>query len=88
MVDSAVEFDVVTADGQLRTINQCNDLDLFWAMRGGGGGTFGVLASYRFQLHPAVKINTCSFKANYTIHGNQTSNYPVLRDILTHHATS
>lgn len=87
MVDNAVEFNVVTADGQLRTINQCNDPDLFWAMRGGGGGTFGVLTSYRLQLHPAVKINAYSFKANFTLHGNQTSNYPVLKEILTRHAT-
>ncbi|KAJ5121848.1 FAD linked oxidase N-terminal [Penicillium atrosanguineum] len=34
MVDNAVEFEVVTADGELRTINQCNDPELFWAMRG------------------------------------------------------
>ncbi|KAK4076744.1 uncharacterized protein Triagg1_4347 [Trichoderma aggressivum f. europaeum] len=36
MVDQAVEFGVVTTDGVFRTINQCNEPDLFWAMRGGG----------------------------------------------------
>ncbi|KAJ9646746.1 hypothetical protein H2204_000438 [Knufia peltigerae] len=87
MVDNAVEFDVVTADGQLRSINQCNDPDLFWAMRGGGGGTFGVLTSYRFQLHPAVKINAYSFRANFTTKGNETTNYPALEQVLTKHAT-
>lgn len=51
MGDNAVEFDAVTADGQLRTINQCHDPGLFWAMRGGGGGTFGVLTSvFSFTL--------------------------------------
>ncbi len=34
MVDQAVEPDVVTTDGVFRTINQCNEPDLFWAMRG------------------------------------------------------
>ena len=87
MVDNAVEFDVVTADGQLRTINCCNDPDLFWAMRGGGGGSFGILTSYRFQLHPAVKINLYQFHANFTTHGNETANYPALEKILTQHAT-
>ncbi|KAJ6043393.1 CAZyme family AA7 [Penicillium canescens] len=87
MVDNAVEFDVVTADGQLRTINRCNDPGLFWAMRGGGGGSFGILTSYRFQLHPAVKINVYQFKANFTLHGNETANYAVLEQILTQHAT-
>lgn len=63
MVDQAVEFEVVTADGQLRLINECNDPDLFWAMRGGGGGTYAVLTRYKFQLHPAVPINVYSFEA-------------------------
>lgn len=87
MVDNAVEFDVVTADGQRRTINQCNDPDLFWAMRGGGGGSFAILTSYRFQLHPAVKINAYSFRANFTANGNGTTNYPALEEVLTAHAT-
>ncbi|KAF2746061.1 FAD-binding domain-containing protein [Sporormia fimetaria CBS 119925] len=65
MVDQAIEFDVVTADGQLRTINECTEPDLFWAMRGGGGGTFAVLVAYMFQLHPAVPINVYSVHATF-----------------------
>lgn len=90
MVDNAVEFDVVTADGHLRTINQCNDPELFWAMRGGGGGAFAVLTSYRFQLHPAVKINVFYFNASFTEQGTSNAtgnNYAVLKEILTKHAT-
>ncbi|KAL7955556.1 hypothetical protein V8C34DRAFT_316365 [Trichoderma compactum] len=55
MVDQAVEFDVVTTDGVFRTINECNEPDLFWAMRGGGGSSFAVLVNYKFQLHPQVR---------------------------------
>lgn len=65
MVDNAIEFDIVTADGKARTINECSDPDLFWAMRGGGGGTYAVLTSYKFQLHPAVPLNVYSFQANF-----------------------
>ncbi|KAF2011481.1 hypothetical protein BU24DRAFT_426568 [Aaosphaeria arxii CBS 175.79] len=65
MVDNAIEFDVVTADGVYRTINECTDPDLFWAMRGGGGGTFAVLVSYKFQLHKAVPLNVYSFQAHF-----------------------
>lgn len=65
MVDQAVEFEVVTADGQKRTINECSDPDLFWAMRGGGGGNYAVLTSYKFQLHPIVPINVYSFQAKF-----------------------
>jgi hypothetical protein len=87
MADNAVEFDVVTADGQFRTINQCNDPELFWAMRGGGGGAFAVLINYRFQLHKAVKINVYSFLAEFKTQGNESTNWPVLEQILTKHAT-
>lgn len=65
MVDNAIEFDVVTADGNSRTINECTDPELFWAMRGGGGGTYAVLTSYKFQLHPAVPLNVYSFQASF-----------------------
>lgn len=87
MVDNAVEFDVVTADGQFRTINQCNDPELFWAMRGGGGGSFAILINYRMQLYPAVKINVFSFTANFTQNGTESINWRVLEEVLTQHAT-
>ncbi|KAF2113009.1 hypothetical protein BDV96DRAFT_497145 [Lophiotrema nucula] len=67
MVDQAVEFDIVTADGEQRTINECTDPDLFWAMRGGGGGTYAILTSYKFQLHPTVPMNVYSFQANFPL---------------------
>ncbi|CAO2655278.1 Nn.00g103420.m01.CDS01 [Neocucurbitaria sp. VM-36] len=65
MVDQAVEFEVVTADGSKRIVNECSDKDLFWAMRGGGGGNYAVLTSYKFQLHPAVPLNVYSFQAHF-----------------------
>jgi hypothetical protein len=79
MADTAVEFEVVTADGQVRVINECNDPDLFWAMRGGGGGTFGVLTKYRFQLHPSLPIHTYRLVVNISSPG-------ALRALLTLHA--
>jgi hypothetical protein len=38
-----LEAEVVTADGRVRVVNECQDPDLFWALKGGGGGTFGVV---------------------------------------------
>jgi hypothetical protein len=35
-----IEAEIVTADGQVRIVNACSDPDLFWAIKGGGGGTF------------------------------------------------
>ena len=38
-----LEAEVVTADGQVRLANACTNADLFWALKGGGGGSFGVV---------------------------------------------
>ena len=42
---------MVTADGEARTVDARSDPDLFWALRG-GGGNFGVAASFEFETHP------------------------------------
>src|SRR5438270_863790 len=38
-----LEAEIVTADGSVLVVNACNHPDLFWAVKGGGGGAFGVL---------------------------------------------
>lgn len=83
MVDQAVEFDVVAADGQLRTINECNDPDLFW----GGGGTYAVLLTYHFRLYPAKPIHMHYLKLKYSILG-ETSPRTGSCDLLTAHVTN
>jgi FAD/FMN-containing dehydrogenase len=39
-----LEAEVVTADGKVRIANGCTNPDLFWALKGGGGGTFGAVS--------------------------------------------
>ena len=47
-----LEAEVVTADGVVRTVNACRDPDLFWALKGGGGGSWGVLTKVTLRTHP------------------------------------
>jgi FAD/FMN-containing dehydrogenase len=46
-----LEAEVVTADGHVRVVNACRDPDLFWALKGGGGGTFGVVTRLTLRTH-------------------------------------
>jgi FAD/FMN-containing dehydrogenase len=46
-----LEAEVVTADGQVRVANACTNPDLFWALKGGGGGTFCVVSNMTLRLH-------------------------------------
>ena len=45
--DSVLAFEVVTADGEFVTADAKQNSDLFWALRGGGGATWGVVVSVR-----------------------------------------
>ncbi|PVH96316.1 putative 6-hydroxy-D-nicotine oxidase [Periconia macrospinosa] len=55
-VDHVLSLDVVTPDGNFVTADQKNNADLFWALRGGGGGTFGVVTSVTVRTLPKMKI--------------------------------
>ncbi|PYT86680.1 MAG: FAD-linked oxidoreductase [Acidobacteria bacterium] len=46
-----LEAEVVTADGKIRIANACANPDLFWALKGGGGGTFGVVTKVTLRVH-------------------------------------
>ncbi|KAI0372488.1 FAD-binding domain-containing protein [Pilatotrama ljubarskyi] len=53
-VDQVLEFEVVTPDGQHRFANACSHPDLFFALRGGGGGTFGVVLRVTMKALPQL----------------------------------
>src|SRR5262249_53301395 len=53
--DHVRRFEVVTADGRLREVTAESEPDLFWALRGGGGG-FGVVTGMEVDLLPVSTI--------------------------------
>jgi FAD/FMN-containing dehydrogenase len=50
-IDNLISADVVTASGELSSASASENADLFWAIRG-GGGNFGVVTSFEFEVHP------------------------------------
>lgn len=67
-----LEAEVVTADGAIRIVNACNDPELFWALKGGGGGSFGVITRVTLRTHDLPE----TFGAfNITIESNSDAAY-------------
>lgn len=54
-IDNLLEVDMVLANGSFVTANKKQNVDLFWAVRG-GGGNFGVVTSFKFQGHPLKNV--------------------------------
>ena len=75
-VDNLRSVKMITADGKILTVNSDEDADLFWAVRG-GGGNFGVVTEFEFQLHP--------FDRN-VLSGNIVWPFEQARDVLEFYA--
>jgi FAD/FMN-containing dehydrogenase len=54
--DRLVAAEVVTPDGVLRRVDASEEPDLFWALRGGGGGNFGIVTAFTFQTAQAPEV--------------------------------
>jgi FAD/FMN-containing dehydrogenase len=55
--NSVLAIELITADGELRRVDADNDPELFWALRGGGGG-FGVVTAIEIKLFEATRVVT------------------------------
>lgn len=77
---SLLQAEVVTADGQVRIANACTNPDLFWALKGGGGGSFGVVSRLTLRLHDLPEFFG---GANFTIKASSDDAYRrLIREFL------
>ncbi|KAF5339816.1 hypothetical protein D9611_009144 [Ephemerocybe angulata] len=65
-VDNVLEFKLVTADAKYLTVNAHNNPSLFWALKGGGGGTFGIVTSVTYRTHPNVPLIASFATTNFS----------------------
>src|SRR5947199_1443967 len=54
-IDNLLSVDLVTADGRVLRASGSEHPDLFWGVRG-GGGNFGIVTAFEFQLHPVGQV--------------------------------
>jgi FAD/FMN-containing dehydrogenase len=69
---SLLEAEVITADGAICIANRCMNADLFWALKGGGGGTFGVVSKMTLRLHDLPEYFGV---ANFTVKAKSDDDY-------------
>lgn len=64
--DHALEFEMITADGDYVTANAAENPDLFWALKGGGPATFGIVTSVTVKTHEELPVAGAFLNINST----------------------
>ena len=81
-VDQVLEFEVVLSNGTIVTANACSEPDLFWALRGGGGGTYGVVTSMTSRIYPTLPLNFAMVKVE-VLSEDDNATRAAMKDLVT-----
>ncbi|KAJ8082048.1 hypothetical protein PM082_007894 [Marasmius tenuissimus] len=65
-VDNVIQLTIVTTNGEHVTANAHSNPDLFWALRGGGPGTYGVVTTVTYKTHPIEPLVAGLVTANFS----------------------
>jgi hypothetical protein len=70
-VDHVLQFKLILANGEHVIANKCQHPDLFWALRGGGGGSLGIVTEATIRTHPHVNIQFLALDITTIVSGEQ-----------------
>jgi len=74
-VDQVLEWEVVTGTGELLRATSTENSDLYWALSGGGGGTYGVVISMTVKFHPSSTVSAANLQFAMPTNGTGVTDY-------------
>ncbi|KAG7422255.1 FAD-linked oxidoreductase ZEB1 [Fusarium oxysporum f. sp. rapae] len=78
--DNILQAEIVTPAGKVLIANQCQNQDLYWAICGGGGGTFGVITKLTVKAYPAPELVIGGFGIKAKNQTSEAEFYKVIAD--------
>jgi len=84
--DQVHQVNVITTEGRRLVANAVQNNDLFWAVRGGGGGQFGVVTEYVLKTHPVPEnmvTGGVAFYAGYQSNASETGSWNSLAHVVS-----
>lgn len=82
-VSNVLQAKLLTPSGHLLTLNPCLNPDLFWAIRGGGGSTYGIITEVTMKAYPSPQTSGHVFSLTPTNPSNQTGFWDIVAFVMS-----